>query len=220
MYLTDQHAVELAHLIAARPGMLNLGLGKNYITDVGATAIADVLEPKRGLFALDFSANPIGDDGVVAIAQSTHYARWDATLWLHETSITDACIPALVRWLGVPGSTRTLVVNGTNITCKGVLALAKVMCKEKVRISVYYISWDAASITELHALIPFFLEKSSFGSDVPSPDLVYQEAPVRRSYFEFFAGSEERKQSTVVARFGARDGDTAIRRRVLKFLVR
>ena len=47
-----------------------------------------------------------------------------------------------------------------------------------------------------------------------------QEAPVRRSFCEFFAGTEKSGATTLVARFGAKDGDTAIRRRVLKFLVR
>ncbi len=43
-------------------------------------------------------------------------------------------------------------------------------------------------------------------------------APIRRAFFTFFAGVEVGEAHNVAGRFGSKDGDGAIRKRVLKFL--
>lgn len=221
--IRNDHLIKLAPILSTLPNLYDIDFAHNNIGDDEAVYLASILPSRPNLTELDLSHNPLSDRGAIAIANAMQQVQKRAYLDLLCTQITDASVPSLVQLLRTAHQHEVFSLNLTStlISRAGCLDLINVACQvDKIYISVRNIEHDESAIATYSASIPRFRGRSFVHwvvNDMTTRAVF--EAPVRRAYFAFFVGSEGSFVRNGLTRFSAKDGDKAIRWRVLRFLV-
>jgi Ran GTPase-activating protein (RanGAP) involved in mRNA processing and transport len=226
--ISDEGASFLAPVLEKFTNLIELSLQHNNISSDGTKALASALVKCTHIATLNFWGNNIGDEGAQALTHALEKCTELTTLDIHSNNIGDDGAKALAPVLAKCVNLTELNLSDNNIGDTGIkaLAYALVTCKKLTQLNLFenYIGGDG--IRSLAMILPLLSLKCEVIIPLPRKlerfwNQVMAQAPDRRAFFAFFAGSVAITPSTAAAkRFANQDGDNAVNRRVLEWLVK
>lgn len=229
MPITAKLHIPLAKMIANNKQLTKLSMHNCNMHDVACNIVSKALDQCANLEVLSLTGNYIGNDGYIALSWALRNATKLQLFEVNVFNMNEDCAMAFFQYFPIPGNPYR-VEFGTHFQITDPLTTHMVKGIMK-RGSLGALLLRASMTSEKHiremtTMLPFMHPESEvlfFANTMANLTIwsrAHTEAPMRRLMIAFFEGSlAAASASSRAHRFAQQDGDNAMMRRILAWLV-